>query len=110
MATTTLARRRGVRAVPTVSPATKGIMAEPSRASTALVDYTRANEFDAAIRSRTAHVGIVGLGYAGLPLAVGFAETGFAVTGIDKNRDRAGAVNQRQSYLPDVSDETLAGL
>ena len=35
------------------------------------------------IRSRSAHVGIVGLGYVGLPLAVEFAKAGFTVTGID---------------------------
>jgi UDP-N-acetyl-D-glucosamine dehydrogenase len=85
-------------------------MSEAAPTSVALVDYRRAGEFDAAIRSRSAHIGIVGLGYAGLPLAVGFAEAGFPVTGIDKNIDRATSVNQRRSYLPDVHDDRLAGL
>ena len=35
------------------------------------------------IRNRTARVGIVGLGYVGLPLAVEFAKAGFSVVGID---------------------------
>jgi hypothetical protein len=48
-------------------------MCEASAASAALVDYTRADEFDAGIHSRSAQLGIVGLGYAGLPLAVGCA-------------------------------------
>src|SRR4051794_11719595 len=39
--------------------------------------------FDERIASRTARIGIVGLGYAGLPLAMAFAEAGFEVTGID---------------------------
>ncbi len=59
--------------------------------------------FDTAIRDRTALVGVIGLGYAGLPLAVGFAEAGFPVAGVDTNARRTSAVNDRASYLPDVS-------
>lgn len=66
--------------------------------------------FDTAIRDRTALVGVIGLGYAGLPLAVGFAEAGFPVAGVDTNARRTSAVNDRASYLPDVSSETLAEL
>ena len=40
------------------------------------------------IRSRTAKVGIVGLGYVGLPLAIEFAKAGFSVTGIDVQPSR----------------------
>jgi UDP-N-acetyl-D-glucosamine dehydrogenase len=45
------------------------------------------------------------LGYAGLPLALGFAEAGFEVTGIDLNAERVAAVNQHRSYLVDVPAE-----
>ena len=44
--------------------------------------------FDERIASRSARVGIVGLGYAGLPLAMAFAEAGFDVVGIDLNAER----------------------
>jgi len=58
--------------------------------------------FDERIAQRTAAIGIVGLGYAGLPLAMAFAETGFDVTGIDLNGERVRAVQTRESYLVDV--------
>jgi UDP-N-acetyl-D-glucosamine dehydrogenase len=64
--------------------------------------------FDDAIRTREARIGIIGLGYAGLPLALGFARAGFPVLGIDKNPDRVAAVNRGRSYLTDLSDAELA--
>ncbi len=47
-------------------------------------------------------MGIVGLGYAGLPLAIAFAEAGFDVTGIDLSEERVRAIAERRSYLVDV--------
>ncbi|MBA3365451.1 MAG: hypothetical protein H0U03_06645, partial [Actinobacteria bacterium] len=44
--------------------------------------------FDERIATRQATIGIVGLGYAGLPLAMSFAEVGFDVTGVDLSEDR----------------------
>ena len=61
--------------------------------------------FDDRIRTREARLGIVGLGYAGLPLAILFADAGFQVTGIDLNETRVSWVNERRSYLVDVSSE-----
>ena len=61
--------------------------------------------FDERIATREAAVGIVGLGYAGLPLAMTFAEAGFRVTGIDLNQDRVAAIQDRRSYLVDVPVE-----
>jgi UDP-N-acetyl-D-glucosamine dehydrogenase len=61
--------------------------------------------FDERIRTREARVGIVGLGYAGLPLAILFADAGFHVTGIDVNEERVRWVNERRSYLVDVPSE-----
>ena len=58
--------------------------------------------FDERIRTRESPVGIVGLGYAGLPLAMEFAEAGFPVTGVDVNDERVRAVRERRSYLVDV--------
>src|SRR3954447_17806742 len=64
-----------------------------------------ATAFDERIATRQAKIGIVGLGYAGLPLAMAFAEAGFEVTGIDLSPERVRAVNEKQSYLVDVPAE-----
>src|SRR3954468_14166216 len=61
--------------------------------------------FDERIASREAKIGIVGLGYAGLPLAMAFAEAGFEVTGIDLSTERVSAVNEKRSYVVDVPEE-----
>jgi UDP-N-acetyl-D-glucosamine dehydrogenase len=66
--------------------------------------------FDDRIAQRTATIGIVGLGYAGLPLALAFAEAGFDVTGIDLNERRVRAVQEHRSYLVDVPEERYKGL
>jgi UDP-N-acetyl-D-glucosamine dehydrogenase len=75
----------------------------PSPAATAEMLASR-------IRSRTARVGIVGLGYVGLPLAVEFARAGFSVTGIDVSADKAKKVNSGDSYIGDIPTATLAPL
>jgi UDP-N-acetyl-D-glucosamine dehydrogenase len=69
---------------------------------------SRAATFADRVRTREAKVGIVGLGYAGLPLAMTFAETGFDVTGIDLDAERVDAVQERRSYLVDVPGERYA--
>jgi len=66
--------------------------------------------FDDRIQTREARLGTVGLGYAGLPLAMAFAEAGFDVTGIDLNEERVRAVEERTSYLVDVPAERYEGL
>jgi UDP-N-acetyl-D-glucosamine dehydrogenase len=66
--------------------------------------------FDERIAQRSATIGIVGLGYAGLPLAMAFAEAGFDVTGIDLNEQRVKAVRERRSYLVDVPQDRYEGL
>ena len=58
-----------------------------------------------AVETRTARIGIVGLGYAGLPLALAFSEAGFHVTGIDLNEDRVASVLERRQYIVDVPPE-----
>src|SRR5438270_8965298 len=62
------------------------------------------------IRTRRARVGIVGLGYVGLPLAVEFARAGFRVTGIDVLAEKTERVNAGDSYVGDVPSATLAAL
>jgi UDP-N-acetyl-D-glucosamine dehydrogenase len=62
------------------------------------------------IGARTARVGIVGLGYVGLPLAVEFAKAGFRVTGIDLSEQKTASVNAGDSYVGDIASTTLAPL
>ena len=62
------------------------------------------------IRTRQARVGIIGLGYVGLPLAVEFAKAGFCVTGIDLNEEKSRRVNCGESYVGDVSQSALRPL
>jgi UDP-N-acetyl-D-glucosamine dehydrogenase len=59
------------------------------------------------IRDRTARIGIVGLGYVGLPTAVAYAQAGFSVVGIDNDASRCEAVNRGQSYIEDLSSTEL---
>ncbi len=59
------------------------------------------------IASRTARVGIVGLGYVGLPLAVEFARAGFSITGIDVQAHKVDSLNRGVSYVQDVPTETF---
>jgi UDP-N-acetyl-D-glucosamine dehydrogenase len=60
------------------------------------------------IRSRTAKIGVIGLGYVGLPLAVEFARRGFDVTGFDVDESKTGQINAGKSYIPDVPQDELA--
>jgi len=60
------------------------------------------------ITSRSAVVGVVGLGYVGLPLAVEKCRVGYAVLGFDRNAIRVAQINQGSNYIRDVADETLA--
>jgi len=59
------------------------------------------------IRCREAVVGVIGLGYVGLPLAVLQAKTGFRVVGIDEVRDKVDRVNRGDNYIADVDDTEL---
>jgi UDP-N-acetyl-D-glucosamine dehydrogenase len=52
-------------------------------------------------------VGVVGLGYVGLPLAVAFAESGLDVVGFDTNEDRIRSISAGRSPIGDVADERL---
>ncbi|WP_405583457.1 nucleotide sugar dehydrogenase [Streptomyces sp. NBC_01190] len=63
--------------------------------------------FEARLAARTMRIGVVGLGYTGLPLAMGFATSGFCVTGVDLDADKVDAVNRGESYLPDLTDHEV---
>ncbi|MGA5419416.1 nucleotide sugar dehydrogenase [Streptomyces lavendulocolor] len=74
----------------------------------ALVQKATTGRFDLAVENRTLRVGIVGLGYTGLPLGLGFATAGFHVRGLDTDAARTAQVARGESYLPDVRDAELA--
>ncbi|GAB4448556.1 MAG: nucleotide sugar dehydrogenase [Anaerolineales bacterium] len=59
------------------------------------------------LKDKTARVGILGLGYVGLPLAVVFAEAGFHVTGIDPDSRKVDSLSRGISYIPDVKTEAV---
>jgi UDP-N-acetyl-D-glucosamine dehydrogenase len=56
------------------------------------------------------NVGVVGLGYVGLPLAVSFCEAGHHVVGVDVDPRKVGALASRESYIEDVPSETLEAI
>jgi len=62
------------------------------------------------IRSKNARVGVVGLGYVGLPLAVEYAQAGFDVTGIDLSEGKTARINAGDSYIGDVPSSVIAPL
>ncbi len=55
-------------------------------------------------------VGVIGLGYVGLPLAVAFAEAGQRVIAVDIDRAKVDAIQAGESYIEDISSERLAGV
>ena len=67
----------------------------------------QASELKDKIRDRSAKVGVVGLGYVGLPLAVEMANAGFHATGIDLVKEKVDAVNSGVSYVLDIASEAL---
>ena len=52
-------------------------------------------------------IGVIGLGYVGLPLAVGFAEAGVHVIGFDKNSQKVDMINHGENYIGDIRDAVL---
>ena len=62
------------------------------------------------IRSKTARVGVVGLGYVGLPLAVEYAQAGYHVTGIDISDAKVARLSAGDSWVGDVPSSALAPL
>jgi UDP-N-acetyl-D-glucosamine dehydrogenase len=63
-----------------------------------------------SISDRTARIGVIGLGYVGLPLAVEMAKAGFTVTGFDVQQKKVDMVNEGHNYIGDVVDKDLSSL
>ncbi len=62
------------------------------------------------IEDRTARIGVIGMGYVGLPLAVEFGRAGYRVLGVDPQVKKVEQLNRGQSYIPDVPTEAVAAL
>ena len=62
------------------------------------------------LKEKNVRIGILGLGYVGLPLAVVFGEAGFHVTGIDTDPRKVDSLNRGVSYIPDVKTEAIEQL
>ena len=59
------------------------------------------------IKDKTAIVGVIGLGYVGLPMAVTVARKGFKVIGVDTSEYAVTHVNAGDNYIGDVNDDEL---
>jgi UDP-N-acetyl-D-glucosamine dehydrogenase len=62
-------------------------------------------ELERKLKEKTAIIGIVGLGYVGLPLAVAFSKASFRVIGFDIQQKRVVPVNKEHSFIIDVNSE-----
>ena len=62
------------------------------------------------IADRTARIGVIGLGYVGLPLAVELARLGYRVTGIDVDASKVACLGRGESYIQDVASADVAAL
>ncbi len=66
------------------------------------------NTLEQKIIRKQARIGVVGLGYVGLPLAVEFASRGFETLGIEVDAKKVAAINAGRNYIADVDDKVFA--
>jgi UDP-N-acetyl-D-glucosamine dehydrogenase len=64
----------------------------------------------ALIKAKQAHIGVVGLGYVGLPLVAEFARNGFRTTGFEVDAKKADQINSGLSYISDISSSVVKEL
>src|SRR4051794_17690067 len=79
-------------------------------ATMALVEQTRGATIHSRLESRTATVGIIGLGYVGLPLAAVAARAGFRVIGFDIDNSKIERLKAGRSYIGAVTDDALQSI
>ena len=68
----------------------------------------RLRELGERIAARDVRIGVIGLGYVGLPLALEFAKRGFRVTGFDVNTAKVESLQKGESYIEDVPSADVA--
>ena len=90
------------------SESSEALLSQPNSAAAPAVRGGVAETLLARIRAKEARVGVIGLGYVGLPLAVELAHAGFTVTGFDVDSSKAEEINAGRSYIPDVSEGDVA--
>lgn len=64
-------------------------------------------ELFSKLEQKTAKIGVVGLGYVGIPIAVEYAKKGFVVSGIDLDEKKVNAINRGENYIDDIDDEDM---
>ena len=62
------------------------------------------------LQDKKAFIGIIGMGYVGLPLAIAYAESGFKVLGIDVDKNKVDKINQSISYINHIPSKKLTTL
>ncbi len=62
------------------------------------------------IADKSASLAVIGLGYVGLPLAVGFAKAGYSVLGLDVDERKTAALQAGRSYIQDVEGADVAAM
>jgi UDP-N-acetyl-D-glucosamine dehydrogenase len=75
-----------------------------------MVNQTLAARLNAAIEARSARVGVIGLGYVGLPLVELFAGKGFTVLGFDVDESKVERLQAGRSYIGHIASERVAAL
>lgn len=65
-------------------------------------------DLSSKITAKTAHAGVIGLGYVGLPLAVEIASAGYRTTGFDLSREKVRSLNQGKNYIKDIDEAVLS--
>lgn len=87
-----------------------GYSSSSSMSSQLAMSQDNLTDLKRKIQEKTAKIGVVGLGYVGLPFAVEKAKVGFSVTGIEQNPARADKINLGHNYIGDVDDAELSEL
>ena len=59
------------------------------------------------IQKKEAKIGVVGLGYVGLPLVIEFCKAGFSVTGLDIDENKVEALSKGKSFIKHIPDEKI---
>ncbi len=75
--------------------------------TSASLEHASAADLIDRLRTKRARIGVIGLGYVGLPLAVEFADAGFTVTPVDLDQSKVDSIRRGVSYIPDVPSERV---